>query len=330
VFRNRTARAPCRTARAPWLLLAGLLWLHAGVALGQLPDTSEASDLGGTDAAVPTPVEQPFFDLDAYLDNGGVSNTIPGEWHWQLLPADLIYKSYLAGIKEPRSGTSITYVEDDGRLWEGVLGARLGLLRFGDHDPRMPQGFQVDAEGAANVRLDVDDEIDVRATDYRVGVPFTYGTGMHQLKFAYYHMSSHLGDEFVLYHPGYPRLNWSRDALVLGYSIYMTETLRLYAEAGWAFHCEISEPWEFQVGVDWAPNAPTGFRGAPFFAVNGHLRQEVNFGGNLTVMTGWSWMSDRDRHLLRLGTHYYNGKSSQYSFYNQSEEAIGLGLWYDF
>jgi hypothetical protein len=48
------------------------------------------------------------------------------------------------------------------------------------------------------------------------------------------------------------------------------------------------------------------------------------------VMTGWSWMSDRDRHLLRLGTHYYNGKSSQYSFYNQSEEAIGLGLWYDF
>jgi hypothetical protein len=194
----------------------------------------------------------------------------------------------------------------------------------------MPQGFQIDAEGAANVRLDVDSQVDVRSTDYRVGVPLTYGIGRHQFKFAYAHMSSHLGDEFVLHHPGYPRLNWSRDALVLGYSIYMTETLRLYAEAGWGFQCEVNEPWAFQFGADWAPNAPTGFRGAPFFAVNGDLRQEVNFGGNLTVMTGWAWVTDRDRHMLRLAVHYYNGKSSQYSFVYQSEEAVGIGLWYDF
>ena len=110
----------------------------------------------------------------------------------------------------------------------------------------------------------------------------------------------------------------------------MIETLRLYAEAGWAFRSDISEPWEFQFGLDWAPNTPTGFRGAPFFAVNGHLRQEVDYGGNLSLMTGWAWMSDRDRHLLRLGLHYYNGESSQYSFYDDFEEQIGFGLWYDF
>ncbi len=143
-------------------------------------------------------------------------------------------------------------------------------------------------------------------------------------------MSSHLGDEFVLNNPGFNRFNWARDALVLGHSIYMTETLRLYAEAGWAFHSEISQPWEFQFGLDWAPNAPTGFRGAPFFAANVHLRQEVNYGGNVSAMTGWSWMSERDRHLLRLGVHYYNGKSSQYSFYDDFEEQLGFGIWYDF
>ena len=320
------------------LLLVGVLCHPATPVAGQVLDdtaVSSLSDTGGLDAAdvlddaVPRQVDQPYFDLDAYLDNGGLGIHERG-WRWQLLPNDLIYKSYLAGVKEPRSGTTVTHIQNDGWLWEGILGARIGLLRYGDHDCLFPQGFQIDAEGAANVRLDVDDEVDVRATDYRVGVPFTYGFGSQQAKFAYYHMSSHLGDEFVLYNPGFNRLNWARDALVLGHSIYMTETLRLYAEAGWAFHSEISRPWEFQFGLDWAPNTPTGFHGAPFFAVNAHLRQEVNYGGNVSVMTGWAWMSDRDRHLLRLGVHYYNGESSQYSFYDDFEEQLGFGVWYDF
>ncbi len=319
-----------RTARAAILVLAGLVWLPAAVARGQSADAPPPTAPAETEAVIPNPVEQPYFDLDAYLDNGGVVQTPGREWQWQLLPNDLIYKSYLAGIKEPRSGTVITNIENDGWVWEGIMGARVGLLRYGDHDPLLPQGFQIDAEGAASVRLDVDQDVDVRATDYRVGVPFTYGCGNHQWKLAYYHMSSHLGDEFVLRNVGYPRMNWSRDALVLGYSIYMTETLRLYAEAGWAFRSDVNEPWEFQFGADWAPTSATGFRGAPFFAVNTHLRQEVDFGGNLTVVTGWSWMSDRDRHLLRLGVQYYNGRSSQYSFYSRFEETFGCGIWYDF
>ncbi|MFO7908165.1 MAG: DUF1207 domain-containing protein, partial [Pirellulaceae bacterium] len=67
-----------------------------------------------------------------------------------------------------------------------------------------------------------------------------------------------------------------------------------------------------------------------FFATNVHLREEVDFSGNLSVMTGWAWMSERDRHLARLGVHYYNGKSSQNSFFDHFEEQIGAGFWYDF
>ncbi|MHB8866766.1 MAG: DUF1207 domain-containing protein [Pirellulaceae bacterium] len=320
-----------RKVRAAILVLVGLFGVSATVGRGEFTDPPPPSiEQVESETLIPGPVEQPYFDLDAYLDGDEVMPLWTSEWHWQLLPNDLIYKSYLGGVKEPRSGTTMTNIENDGWVWDGILGARLGLIRFGDHDLRLPQGFQIDVEGAANVRLDVEQDVDVRATDYRVGVPFTYGRGIQQWKFAYYHTSSHLGDEFVIRNVGYPRLNWSRDAIVLGYSIYMTETLRLYAEAGWAFHSEISEPWEFQFGVDWAPTAPTGFRGAPFFAVNGHLRQEVEFGGNVTVVTGWSWMSDRDRHLLRLGAQYYNGRSSQYSFYDAFEETLGLGMWYDF
>lgn len=271
--------------------------------------------------------DQPYFDLESYLNNGPVDR---GPWHWQVMPTDLIYKSYLAGMEEPRSGTTLTYIRDDGWLWEGVLGTRIGLLRYGNQDPLFPQGLQLDVEGAADVRLDLESNVDVRAADYRVGVPLTYGHGSHQTKLAYYHMSSHLGDEFLLAHPGFQRLNWARDTIVLGHAVNLTEEIRVYAEAGWAFYTDVSEPWEFQFGLDWAPNRPTGYRGAPFFATNVHLREEVDFSGKLSVMTGWAWLSDRDRRLARMGVHYHNGKSSQNSFFNEFEEQIGAGFWYDF
>ncbi len=144
-------------------------------------------------------------------------------------------------------------------------------------------------------------------------------------------MSSHLGDEFVLAHPGLRAIELvARRARAGPFDLPVRDGTCSTARSGWAFHSEISEPWEFQLGLDWAPTTPTGFHGAPFFAINGHLRQEVDYSGNLSVMTGWAWMSDRDRHLLRIGVHYYNGKSSQYSFYDDFESQVGAGIWYDF
>ena len=77
------------------------------------------------------------------------------------------------------------------------------------------------------------------------------------------------------------------------------------------------------------PPRPTGCRGAPFFAVHGHLREELNYSGNFVLQTGWAWRGTTS-HLLRAGFHYYNGLSDQYSFYRNFEQQIGGGLWYDF
>ncbi|MFM7071187.1 MAG: DUF1207 domain-containing protein [Planctomycetota bacterium] len=269
-----------------------------------------------------------YLDLDSYLDDG--RGGYEGEWSWQLLPSSLIYKSYLAGLKESRLASQHVNISGDGWLWDAVLGGRIGLLRYGDRDPILPNGWQIDAEGSAQVRLDVTNDVNVRAVDYRGGLPITYGAGRFRTKFGYYHLSSHLGDEFLLENPGYPRLNYSRDCFVLGETFYITERLRVYAELAWAFHSDVSDPWEFQFGVDYSPIAPTGFSGAPFFAANGHLRQELNYSGHFTLQTGWAWVSDENGRLLRLGFQYVNGLSTQYSFYHQFEQQIGMGLWYDF
>ena len=173
-------------------------------------------------------------------------------------------------------------------------------------------------------------EMDLDVADFRAGLPITWGCGPWRAKLAYYHLSSHYGDEFLLRTGTTTRFNYSRDAVVLGVAYYPTDDVRLYAEADWGvIRTDVAEPWAFQFGVEFSPAEPTGFAGAPFLAVGAHLRQEIDFSGNLVVQTGWQWRG-LGGELLRAGFHYHNGLSNQFELYNQFEHQIGLGLWYDF
>jgi len=253
-------------------------------------------------------------------------------WGWQLLPDGLIYHSYMAGVKEPRLGCAWNYEKHWGWMWDITLGGRVGILRYGtDDDGVRPQGFQLDLEGAAMPRLDLEHERDVISADFRAGVPLTFGIGAYQTKFGYYHLSSHLGDEFMLRFPSVERINYSRDVLIWGHSLYLCDDLRVYAEAGWAFYYDGgTKPWEFQFGIDYSPVAATGsFRGAPFAAINWQIQQELNYSGRLVTQAGWQWRSDSGQ-VLRTGVQYFTGNSEQFEFYRDYEEKVGWGIWYDF
>jgi hypothetical protein len=189
----------------------------------------------------------------------------------------------------------------------------------------------LDVEGAAFVRLDPEENIDLDAADYRAGIPLTYGIGDYQMKLGYYHLSAHAGDEFLAKNPNFTRINYVRDAVVWGHSYYATPDIRLYGEVAWAFYTDGgAKPWEFQLGAEYVPARWNGSRGVPFAAINGHLREEVDFGGELSVQAGWAWRASRGEQLLRVGLQYVNGPSPMYEFYQDFEEQIGVGLWYDF
>jgi hypothetical protein len=269
-------------------------------------------------------------------NRGDAVEYVPGRlsgddvWDWQLLPDGLIYRSYLAGFKEPRLHSYWAHDEDLGWIWDIALGGRVGLVRYGNTDNVMPDGWQIDLEGAALPRLDPEVERDLVAVDFRAGLPVTYGIGPNRTKLAYYHLSSHLGDEFLLKNPGVTRRNYSRDVLVLGHSYYVTPDWRLYGEAGWAFYSDVSGEWEFQFGLDYSPMIFNGFRGSPFAAINAHLREEVDFGGNLVAQLGWQWRQAASGHLFRLGFEYFNGKSDQFEFFDRYENKLGFAFWYDY
>lgn len=250
-------------------------------------------------------------------------------WHWQHLPEDLIYGSYLAGVHEPRMGAVFFHDEEKGGLWDSALGGRIGLVRYGDNSGGMPQGWQWDVEAAAFPRLQLEEENDLASVDFRAGTALTWGWDSFQAKAAFYHLSSHLGDEFLLKNPTFTRVNYVRDALVLGGSWFLADCWRIYAEVGWGFHFKRpAEPWEFQFGLDYSPLHPRGH--GPFFAVNAHLREEVNFGGSLAVQAGWKWQELPRGPILRIGLHYLNGESSQFQFWDDFEQQVGAGVWYDY
>ena len=255
----------------------------------------------------------------------------PEPWMSQWLPDGLIYRSYLAGDKEPRLGGTLVHDINQGWLLEATVGARVAAFRYGTTDPQRPDGWELDCEAAAFPRMATDAERTMISTDFRVGVPLTFGVGPFQTKLAVYHISSHLGDEFMLQNLGFPRINYSRSALVWGNSYFLTEDIRLYAEAEWAFYNDGgSKPWAFQFGAEYSPVQPVGsLRGAPFVAINGHLREEVDFGGNVVVQTGWQWRG-QSGHLCRLGMQYVTGPSDQFEFFRRFEDRLGFGIWYDF
>jgi hypothetical protein len=237
----------------------------------------------------------------------------------------------MAGIKESRLGTATLHQSGGDTFQESILGGRVAIVRFGSPTAIRPEGWELGFEGAAFLRQNWTEELDVDAVDFRYGVPLTWRRGPWAAKFAFYHLSSHAGDEFLIRNPDFRRRNYVRDAILLGVSYDLTPDWRVYGEVGYAVHTDGgAEPWELQFGAEYSPVVRNGLRGSPFFAINGHLREEFDFGGGLNVIFGWQWRSRDNDRVFRIGAQYYNGKSLQFEFFDRHEQLIGGGLWYDF
>jgi hypothetical protein len=258
----------------------------------------------------------------------------------QWFPDGLIYRSYLGSVREPRFACVLTYEKDQGWLWDVSLGGRVGIVRYGAGPDFWPDGWQVDMEGAAFPRLDpFGPSTPLLSTDFRFGLPVTYGSGPFRFKTGYYHLSSHLGDEFMLANPDVERSNYSRDAVILAASYYFGHCppgqydWRCYGEVTWADWAAsrggVAKPWEFLFGLEYSP-AFEFERGTPFAAFNTHLREEANFGGHLSMQIGWQTRRGPSGALFRFGGEYVNGKSTQASFFRDHESRVGVGLWYDY
>jgi hypothetical protein len=252
---------------------------------------------------------------------------------WHVLPKGLLYKSYVAGEKEPRMQFVQLYdTRSKTRVWDAVLGGRMGLLRNGSYDSVNPQGFQLDLEGAVFARVLPDQPSAMLAgSDYRAGLLGTHRYGGTAYKWGYYHISSHIGDEFLIANPTFNRLNYVRDSAIAGVTQDLNAATQVYGEIAYALGMEGgAKPLEFQLGAQYQPVARSGLRGAPYLAANYHIREDFDFHGGANTVAGWSWQGAETRHRFRIGLQYYNGPSMQYQFLDTWENMYGGGFWFDY
>ncbi|MCO8123932.1 DUF1207 domain-containing protein [Stieleria sp. TO1_6] len=282
----------------------------------------------GPSSTIPSTATYTATDPTVKSASHTFSSASSQRWCVDLLPEGLIYRPYLAGPKEPRTGIQFANVDDDWQF-DSSIGGQWGLLRIGNQDPAFPLGWQLDIEGAAQFRHDSFASQDILTTDIRFGLPLTYSRNNHKTKLSVYFLRSDPSREFwdtigAISDDEF----FERKAIVLGHSIYLSEKFRIYGEGGYAFSSQVSDKWEFQFGAECAPVLQTGILGAPFLAANALLREEVDFGGIFTLQAGWAWRKRAGR-LMRIGLQYANGKSNHFAIQDWHEQQVGFGIWFD-
>lgn len=129
-------------------------------------------------------------------------------------------------------------------LWHGDLqiGIEAGIWSVFNMDPSAPNI----AGGTELVN-----------TDFYVGVPLTYARDRWSFRLRGFHISSHLGDEFLVNHPSFVdvngpnkdnpnkvRVNPSNEAVDFAVSYQATEGVRVYGVPGAIVHSDPTFPWK--------------------------------------------------------------------------------------
>lgn len=81
-------------------------------------------------------------------------------------------------------------------------------------------------------------------TDFYGGIPLSFATGPWSFRLRIYHISSHLGDEYMIDHPNVVRLNPSIEAVDFFTSYQATEAIRVYFGPGVYVHSDPTFRWK--------------------------------------------------------------------------------------
>ncbi|MCM2372575.1 DUF1207 domain-containing protein [Aporhodopirellula aestuarii] len=311
-----------------------VILLRTGLAIGQdwstdsIYHTDELGILFCESEQLP---ENAIVSSSEACDTAMSSSPVSNQRSLHLLPDGLLWRSYLAGPHEPRISTVVFRDQKDDVFWDATLGGRVGLLRYGTAGAVKPQGWQWDLEGAVMTRLDILHAEDVESMDYRFGTELTAAEGPWAIKLGYFHISSHVGDEYLIRNPTFQRVNYVTESLIVGGSFQSSATFRFYGEIADAFRASGGAArYQFQTGLEYTPVARSLLVGAPFAAANFNFREAMDYDVATTIQLGWSFQSLESGRRIRFGIQYGDGPTSQYEFLGRSEEYLGGGVWFDY
>lgn len=194
-------------------------------------------------------------------------------------------------------------------------------------------GIQVGVLGAIFSQFDLNrSSADLINTDFLVGIPVSARRGAWSGRARLTHLSSHLGDEFIVRNRGVRVRNFGYemvDVLVAR----EWQSLRLYAGAGAVFNSSTRfSPGVLQAGGElkpkWKPHWKIlGLSPRTIFAVDFKSLEQQGWGGTWSVACGWELeQADTNVHLRILGT-ALTGHFPYAQFFDETRvDAIGVSV----
>ncbi len=246
-------------------------------------------------------------------------------------------------IADPRQVTNSAAL----RFNDKVIGKRVGAVSFGDDfgiyrwlDVLPWHGdleFDIEAGIFAVFNLKHPEECMVN-TDFFVAAMLEYAFDCWSFRFRLWHMSSHLGDEFLLAHPGFERCNVSDEGVDFFASYQCSRAIRIYAGIGDIFSRDRSfpeKPLYFEAGTE---IRAFGCRDCydrlyiqPFLAMHFRAWAEHDYTIDQTYALGVEYSKIQGvGRKFRIFFEYHNGFSKEGQFVRERCDYTAIRVTYGF
>jgi hypothetical protein len=246
-------------------------------------------------------------------------------------------------IADPRQVTNSAAI----RFNDTVVGKHVGAVSFGDEFVflRLKDVWWWHGDMDLGIEAGIFSVFDldhVRAcmfnTDFFVSALISYAFDRWSFRFRLWHLSSHIGDEFLLAHPEFHRKNLSDEGVDLFASYQWGSVLRLYAGMGDIFDRDPEfpeDPFYIEFGAEirmfGGRDCFNKLYVQPFLAMNFSSWQEHKFHLDQTYALGieWSKIQAVGRKFRFFGE-YHNGFSKEGQFVKERCSYYAIRMSYGF
>lgn len=264
---------------------------------------------------------------------------VSGEWFPQ---TTILFEPLIADPRQVRYAIGMRWHDHaiGARVMEASLGDSFPVYRWFDLWP-CHGDLQIAIEAGAWTVLDQSkSSFDLINADYMAAIPVTYAFGKWSFRLRPYHMSSHLGDEYIMHNhiTKAQRKNKSFEAVDITASYQWNRYLRLYAGPGFIIKSDRQMPlknYYVQYGAEihcWGHRFLTSRLYGEFFlaAYISHF-QYLHWNPNLTMAIGYQLNKLQGTGRgMRIYLEYHNGHSAEGQFATEITKYIGIKLSYGF
>jgi Protein of unknown function (DUF1207) len=176
--------------------------------------------------------------------------------------------------------------------------------------------------------------------DYMFCIPITYAFDKWSFRTRIYHISSHLGDEFICNNPEYVylRVNPSYEAIDSFFSYQFSQSLRFYGGPGVIVHSDKTfkmKPLYVQYGVEvrllGQKMLNQGLYGTPYLACHVDNYQQHHWNMDLTICMGYEFSKLQGvGRRARVFLEYHQGYSWEGQFFNERTRYGEIGFSWGF